>query len=105
MSQYAPISRRKSWIRRHKFLAIGAGALVLIVLAVVPLPFAARAHADYNDPGQLAQALKAQEHGAVSADCVHTAGPRYDCAVGFPGGSLGSYTVTVSADGSHYTAS
>lgn len=105
MSHYQPIENRKSWIRRHKFLsALGAGALVLIVLAVIPLPFPGTAHSDYRDPGQLARAIEAQEH-AASADCAQLPDKTYTCSVGFTGGAIGTYHVTVNADGSTYTAS
>lgn len=98
--------RPKWWTWRRKFLAflcvIGAA---LVAVAVVPRAIAASATHNYNDPGQLAQAVKAHEPGAVSSACAHLAGGRYSCAVGFPGGSIGSYTVTVAADGSSWSAS
>ncbi|HEY3883025.1 MAG TPA: hypothetical protein VGM12_30935 [Trebonia sp.] len=111
MSQYQSAyavrqPKRKWWTGRRKLLAflcvIGAA---LVAVAVVPRALAASATHNYNDPGQLAQAVKAQEPGAVSAACAHLTGTRYTCAVDFPGNSLGSYAVTVAADGSSWSAS
>lgn len=93
------------WTWRRKFFAVlWCLAVMLIAAAVLRFLPAALSHPDYRDPGQLAQAVQAREHG-VSADCAHLAGARYSCAVGFTGGAIGSYQVTVAADGSSYTSS
>lgn len=98
--------KRRAWVRRHKFLtALCAAGLVLVAAAVIiPRVTAALSPHDYRDTGQLAQAMEAREHG-VSADCAHLTASSYSCAVGFTGGAIGSYTVTVAADGSSWSAS
>lgn len=97
--------KRRWWTFRRKFFAaLSAAALALIAFGVLRALPAALTHPDYHDAGQLAQAVQAHEHG-VSADCAHLTGTRYTCAVGFTGGAIGSYTVTVAADGSSWLAS
>jgi hypothetical protein len=61
-------------------------------------------HADYRDPLQLAAAVKSHEHGA-SASCARLSGLTYVCSVASPGLAMGTYRVTVAADGSSYQAS
>jgi hypothetical protein len=99
-------SPRRSWVKRHKFLTTFLAVIAaLIAITAIPRALAASAPRDYHDPGQLAQAVKAHEPGAISADCAHLTGAHYTCAVGFPGGTLGSYAVIVAADGTSYTES
>lgn len=59
--------------------------------------------ADYRDPVQLAQAVKDAEHG-TAADCSKLSAGMYVCAVGRTGNVMGTYQVTVSADGKSWHA-
>jgi hypothetical protein len=60
-----------------------------------------RGHPDYRDPIQLAAAMKSQEH-AASTSCAQLSGLTYLCSVANPGLTMGTYRVTVAADGSSY---
>lgn len=111
MSQYQP-ARHRMWIVRHKFLTVLLGiAVALVALAVVvPRAVASLAPRDYHDTVQLAQAVKNTEQAktgntAGTASCGKYIAGKYYCVVVFPGGSAGSYTVTVSADGRSWSAS
>jgi hypothetical protein len=83
----------------RKIVIIAAAAAVTAVAwAVVPH---GHARADYRDPVQLAAAVKSQEH-AASASCAQLSGLAYLCSVATTGLTMGTYQVTVAADGSSY---
>jgi UDP-N-acetylmuramyl tripeptide synthase len=103
MAQQLP--RRRSWVRRHKFLVVCvAVAAVLIVGGAVRTIASVSTPADYRDPVQLAQAMKAAEHGAA-ASCGKLPGGKYFCTVANTDGTSGNFTVTVAADGRSFQAS
>lgn len=83
----------------RKIVIVAAAVGVLAVAwAVVPH---GHARADYRDPVQLAAAVKSQE-SAVSASCAQLSGLTYLCSVASTGLTMGTYRVTVAADGSSY---
>lgn len=106
--------KRRPWIRRHwitTFLAV-AGA-VLIAQGILwawpggdgyrPASVIPRAH-DYRDQLQLSGAVKAH-YGAKYAGCGKNPDGTYACILVGANGAGASYTVTVSADGSSWSAS
>jgi len=83
--------------------------LIVIVAVALARSCEGPVTGDYRDTAVLARAVEqgAQKHGdgtPISASCVQLAFPNYFCTVGFLGGTIGNYNVTVATDGSSWYA-
>lgn len=116
--QLLPVFKRQTWNLTATGIHERAGqeAKLRIVVSIVALigaaavawgawSFVLRGHgrADYRDPARLAQAVKAREH-SFSASCGKLPTGKYFCSVASLDGTSGNYMVTVSPDGSSWSA-
>ena len=93
-------------MRRAAVASAAVIALALVawgILHSLPGSPLNRPAADYRDPVQLAQAVKGKEH-SQTASCAKIATGKYICSV-YVNGALGTYQVTVSADGKSWQSS
>jgi hypothetical protein len=93
--------RRRRGILFGTLTGIAAAAAITGILHAIP---SGPSGHDYRDSAQLAEAMK-DAHHAAGANCGKLPAGTYFCAVAFTDGTSASYTVTVAADGSSYTAS
>jgi hypothetical protein len=100
--------RRPPFARRYRirFFILPVGLIVAFGIYLAHLLTGAQTvTGDFRDPAVLARAIEsaAQKAGDGTADfssCVQTVFPSYVCTVGFYGGSIATYNVTVATDGS-----
>lgn len=101
---------RPPWRRRYPvriyFIPVGALVLGAIYLWHV-LTGGAGVTCDFRDPSCLAKAIgaasqKAGDGTTQFSSCAQTVFPTYICTVGFYGGNIATYTVTVSTDGTSW---
>jgi hypothetical protein len=103
MHQDAPGRPREGRERKMRRIIVIAAVAAAAVAAGIWRPWGGGS-SDYRDPVQLAQAVKDKEQGA-SASCAKLSGATYICSVAKPGLVMGTYQVTVAADGKSYTVS
>jgi hypothetical protein len=90
---------------RVRFVLIPVGAIVFLTIFLVrACGGPANVTGDYRDPAVLARAISAaaQQAGDGVPDfstCAQTVFPDYVCTVGFYGGTVATYQVTVATDG------
>lgn len=79
------------------------GAVIAVSIALLYFGLRGHGRPDYRDPVQLARALKGAYHGSA-ASCAKIAAGKYICTIAAADESIGTYQVTVTADGSGYQA-